>query len=218
MPTPSVTACKVTDVTATGNGSLAHGSRRSTSGGRPRDPAIDAAVLAATREVLLEVGYPRLGFELVAKRAGVTRPTIYRRWSSKMHLVHDAVFPHRGPVELPDTGSLAADLRELVRRGFDAYARPEVRAALPGLMADLHEDEALRHDVLDRLDQQARDAFAQLVTRAVDRGEIPPIDAEPVFDVLYGALFGRVVARGDLAPEFADVLADLLMRGLSAAN
>jgi hypothetical protein len=83
-------------------------------------------------------------------------------------------------------------------------------------MADLHDDPALRHDVIDGLDRQAREQFALLVERAVTRGEIPPVDAEPVFDVLYGSLFGRVVARGDLSPEFPAVLADLLLRGLHA--
>jgi AcrR family transcriptional regulator len=195
---------------------MAPGDKRSTTRavGRPRDPAIDEAVLAATRSVLLEVGYPRLSFELVARRGQVTRPTIYRRWPSKMHLVHDAVFPERDRVLVPDTGSIAEDLRILVRRDFRSYARAEVRAAMPGLMADLHDDPDLRHDVLDRLNQQARDAFSELVARAVARDEIAPIDSDPLFDVLHGALFGRVIGRQDLSPEFADVLVDLLLRGL----
>jgi AcrR family transcriptional regulator len=184
--------------------------------GRPRDPAIDDAVLAATRAVLLDVGYPRLSFELVAREAGVSRPTIYRRWPSKMHLVHDAVFPERDRVLVPDTGSIAEDLRILVRRDFHSYARAEVRAAMPGLLADLHGDDALRHDVLDRLDRQARDAFSELVARAVARGEIDAIDPEPLFDVLHGALFSRIVGRQDLSPDFPDVLVDLVLKGLGA--
>ena len=62
--------------------------------GRPRDPRIDAAILAATAELLLEVGYPGVTIAAVAARAGTTTPAIYRRWTSKAHLVHEAAFPY----------------------------------------------------------------------------------------------------------------------------
>jgi AcrR family transcriptional regulator len=187
--------------------------------GRPRDPAIDDAILEAARSVLLEVGYARLSFELVARRANVTRPTIYRRWPSKMHLVHEAAFPGGERVELPDTGRIVDDIRQVVRNGFAAYARPEVRAALPGLLADLHDDAGLRHEVLDRLDLPARAQFAELVDRARRRGEIhPEADAAVLFDVLYGSLFHRVVAREELSAGFADALSGLLLHALGVGE
>ena len=54
--------------------------------GRPRDGRIDAAVIAATRELLLETGYPGLTLSAVAVRAGTTTAAIYRRWSGKTQL------------------------------------------------------------------------------------------------------------------------------------
>ena len=65
----------------------------SSSAGRPRDPTIDDVILRVTRDLLIESGYSGVAFDSVARRAGVTRPTVYRRWPSKMHLVHEAVFP-----------------------------------------------------------------------------------------------------------------------------
>ena len=50
--------------------------------GRPRDPRIDAAVLSATAELILEAGYPGVTVAAVAARAGTTPPAIYRRWRS----------------------------------------------------------------------------------------------------------------------------------------
>lgn len=47
--------------------------------GRPRDPHIDGAVLDATLTMLSETGYRRLSVEKVARRAGTTKPAIYRR-------------------------------------------------------------------------------------------------------------------------------------------
>ena len=61
--------------------------------GRPRDPRIDGAVLRATVELLSETGYPGLLVSAIAERAGTSKPAIYRRWPSKAHLVHEAVFP-----------------------------------------------------------------------------------------------------------------------------
>ena len=43
-----------------------------------------------------------------------------------------------------------------------------------------------------------------------------PIDPEPLFDVLHGALFSRIVGRQDLSTDFPDVLVDLVLKGLGA--
>ena len=79
--------------------------------GRPRDPRIDDSVLRATVELLGKSGYADLSVDAIAKRAGTSKPAIYRRWPSKAHLVHEAVFPLSHATELPDTGSLAGDVR-----------------------------------------------------------------------------------------------------------
>ncbi len=61
--------------------------------GRPRDPRIDAAILRATADLLVEIGYANLTMAAVAERAGTTKTALYRRWSSKAELVHEAAFP-----------------------------------------------------------------------------------------------------------------------------
>ena len=61
--------------------------------GRPRDPQVDASIRAATLELLVEDGYQATTIQAVARRAGVSAPSIYRRWSSKAELVEAAVFP-----------------------------------------------------------------------------------------------------------------------------
>jgi AcrR family transcriptional regulator len=61
--------------------------------GRPRNPRIDDAVLRSTIELLSKSGYADLSVDAIAKRAGTSKPAIYRRWRSKARLVHEAVFP-----------------------------------------------------------------------------------------------------------------------------
>ncbi|MFE5141213.1 TetR/AcrR family transcriptional regulator [Streptomyces fagopyri] len=60
-------------------------------GGRPRDPAIEEAILQATRKRLATDGYSRMTLGDVVADAGVTRPTLYRRWPNKYELVVDAL-------------------------------------------------------------------------------------------------------------------------------
>ena len=52
--------------------------------GRPRDGRIDAAIIAATRELILQTGYSALSLSAIAAHAGTTTAAIYRRWSGKV--------------------------------------------------------------------------------------------------------------------------------------
>lgn len=181
--------------------------------GRPRDPAIDAAVLAATRALLLEVGYQDLTFALIAERAGSSRPALYRRWPSRAHLVHDAVFT-RGAEQLVTTGSFAADLRRIVRRTLRSYARPEARAAVPGLLAELR-DPARRRSVIDPLQQPVRARLAELVAEAQARGEVRPgVDPDTLLDTVAGTTMHHALAHGTAGRAFADRLTALLLAGV----
>ena len=108
--------------------------------GRPRDPAIDDAALTAARELLVEVGWDQLSMVAIAERAQVGRPALYRRWPSKTHLVFEAVFGWRNaPSPVVD----AEDSADWVQRSFaytrTLFSRPEVKAALPGLLAALRD-------------------------------------------------------------------------------
>src|ERR1700753_3530457 len=63
----------------------------SRAGGRPRDSALDEAIILATRERLVKGGYSRMTIGDIAADANVTRPTLYRRWKNKLGLVVDAL-------------------------------------------------------------------------------------------------------------------------------
>ena len=118
--------------------------------GRPRDPRIDSAVLTAAADLVQKVGYADLTIAAIAERAGTTKPAIYRRWPSKAHLVHEAVFPSGEPTLMPHTGSIAGDLREMLRRTADVWTAPAARAAMPGLMAEISADPTLHRALLER--------------------------------------------------------------------
>ena len=75
--------------------------------GRPRDPGLDAAILDATRALLVEHGYQGITMQGVARIAAVHVPAIYRRWRTKFELVEAAVFPldWQPPARAPDASA-----------------------------------------------------------------------------------------------------------------
>ncbi|AFM16318.1 transcriptional regulator [Mycolicibacterium chubuense NBB4] len=186
--------------------------------GRPRDPRIDAAILRATADLLVEIGYANVTMAAVAERAGTTKTALYRRWSSKAELVHEAAFPVTpSAIETPP-GDIAADLRAMIDAARDVFTSPVVRAALPGLIADLSADAELLGRVSDRF----TDLFAAVRTRlqdAVDRGEVRAgVDPDRLVHLIGGATLLTVLqAPTDLeSPAWAEKTADILLRGIEA--
>jgi AcrR family transcriptional regulator len=169
--------------------------------GRPRDPAVDEAIRSATRALLAEVGYQRLTLDAVARRAGVSRPTLYLRWSSKAALVHDSVFARAldDPAgALASSDDLLADLEALVRRSIELFGDDAVRAAVPGLLADYRDHPDLRDALQDRVDRPVRARFRELVAAGAARGQIgDDVDAGALFDALVGAVLFRVLVTGE---------------------
>src|SRR5271155_5934449 len=108
--------------------------------GRPRDPRIDAAILTATADLLVEIGYSNLTLAAVAERAGTTKTALYRRWSSKAELVHEAAFPAAPTAIEPPPGDIAADIHAMLAAARDVFTSPLVRGALPGLISDIAVD------------------------------------------------------------------------------
>ena len=186
--------------------------------GRPRDPRIDGAVLSATVELLAETGYPGLLVSAIAERAGTSKPAIYRRWPSKAHLVHEAVFPISDATALPDTGSLAGDVREMVSRTAAVLTTPAARAALPGLVGEMAADLTLHSALLERFGDILSRGLTDRLADAVERGEVrPDVTAVEMVEVVAGTTFLALLTRGDaLDDSWVDRTAALITRGISA--
>jgi AcrR family transcriptional regulator len=163
--------------------------------GRPRDPRIDAAILRATADLLAEIGYSNLTIAAVAERAGTTKTALYRRWSSKAELVHEAAFPAAPTAIATPPGDIAADIRAMLTATRDVFATPVVRAALPGLIADMVADADLNDRVRDRF----TGVFAAVRNRladAVQRGEVyPDVDPDRLVEVIGGATLLRMLLQ-----------------------
>jgi AcrR family transcriptional regulator len=186
--------------------------------GRPRDPRIDDAVLRATVELLAETGYPGLLVSAIAARAGTSKPAIYRRWPSKAHLVHEAVFPIGAATAIPDTGSLSGDLREMVYRTMAFLTTPAARAALPGLVGEMAADPTLHSALLERFADIFAGGLEEWLKAAAARGEVRgDVTAAELADVIAGVtLLGLLTRATELDDTWVDRTTTLLLRGISA--
>ncbi|QZT63849.1 TetR/AcrR family transcriptional regulator [Mycolicibacterium austroafricanum] len=186
--------------------------------GRPRDPRIDAAILRATADLLVEIGYSNLTMAAVAERAGTTKTALYRRWSSKAELVHEAAFPVTPTAIQTPPGDIAADLRAMIEAARDVFTSPVVRSALPGLIADMSADA----DLAGRVGARFTDLFAAVRSRlhdAVERGEVRAgVDPDQLVNLIGGAtLLALLQAPDDLtAPSWVDRTTDILLHGVMA--
>ncbi|MFI5568953.1 TetR/AcrR family transcriptional regulator C-terminal ligand-binding domain-containing protein [Streptomyces sp. NPDC051740] len=195
--------------------------------GRPRSAAADAAILAATRAALVELGWSKLTLGDVAVRAGVAKTTLYRRWAGKNELVVDAVAELFDELTLPDRGSLAADIEGVVLQFAAILARPEARNGLMAVVAEAARDEALRERIRASIvDRQKRLVLAGRA-RAQARGELPPEsdaqEAERTVDLIFDMVAGAVVHRTLVSAEPADEqwvhgFTRVLLSGLAAAG
>lgn len=148
------------------------GGRESGLRGRPRDPGVDAAIRAATLDLLAEAGYARLTMDQVAARARVSKSSLYLRWPNKVALVADAV-QHRARAvpEVPDTGSLPQDMRVFLTGLL--RSRGEASRALAAVSGEIATNPELRRAWHRGLAGMLTGCLRQIIDRAVARGELP---------------------------------------------
>ncbi|MET8719911.1 TetR/AcrR family transcriptional regulator [Streptomyces misionensis] len=196
--------------------------------GRPRSAAADAAILAATREALVELGWSKLTLQDVATRAGVAKTTLYRRWAGKNELVVDAVAELFDELRLPDRGSLAADIEGVVLQFAALLDRPECRSGLMAVVAESTRDDLLRERIRASIVERQKRLVLEGRARATERGELPPEPEDEeeaartvdlTFDVVAGAVVHRTLVSGKPADEaWVRSFVRVLLLGLAAPS
>ena len=184
------------------------------SAGRPRDPEADEAILRAALELFAERGVDGTSIEQIAKRAGVARLTVYRRWSSKEELLAQAIAYGRNAPDLTD-------------EEYDTLPYPEVMARMLGSMADSIADRRLAPLMAQLLGStfshpelfdafwaasgaKRREGGVRLVQRAIRDGMLPPdSDPEVIVEIIIGAVFYRM-----LVPPRHDDVGEYVLRVL----
>ncbi|MCP2327388.1 AcrR family transcriptional regulator [Hamadaea flava] len=196
-------------------------SKRPPAGAAVLRPEITAAVTAALLQELSEVGFGRLSIERVARRAGVTKSAVYRRWDSKLDMVLELVTSAlEQNIALPDTGTLHGDVRLVVTLVGRALTHPLAAKIVPDLLAEAARNPRVHqtlHDVIRSYQHKTSDL---LVNRAIARGELPTgTDPDLVTDLLVGPVYWRTaVMRGSGEPAYLDQLASAIISAVAPGH
>ncbi|MFI0237027.1 TetR/AcrR family transcriptional regulator [Streptomyces sp. NPDC016845] len=178
--------------------------RRAPAGAAVLREDVTDAIRAAVFEELAAVGYARMSIEGIARRAGVGKTAVYRRWRSKLHLVLDLVsaIAVQG-LPAPDTGSLDEDLLLLYKVTSRALKHPVAGQILPDLQAEAARNPEIA-DALQKALREGQHGVANgIVQAAVARGELRTgLDEDLALDLISGPLYWRsVVVRNPGLPK-----------------
>ncbi|MGW5365268.1 TetR/AcrR family transcriptional regulator [Actinopolymorpha pittospori] len=176
-----------------------------------RSARVGAEVHQAVTDLISERGYGNFTVGEVAARAGVADSSIYRRWGNLEALLADVALTRlNAQSPMPDTGSLAGDLRTYAANVAREITGPDGLALLRltvALSSNGHQGLQARDDLL----AERRRQLQSMLDRAHERGEHPP-DAFGVLDHILAPMYIRVLfGAGPLTPDYVDGLVDRLL-------
>ncbi|MGR7002957.1 TetR/AcrR family transcriptional regulator [Yinghuangia aomiensis] len=176
-----------------------------------RSARVAAEVHQAVTDLIGEHGYGKFTVGDVAARAGVADSSIYRRWGNLETLLTDVALTRlnaRSP--MPDTGSLAGDLRTYAAAVAREITGPE-GLALVRLAVTLSSNGPQGLQARDGLRDERTRQLQSVLDRARERGEDAP-DALDVLDHILAPMYIRILfGMGPLTPEYVDGLVDRML-------
>ncbi|MGW2666927.1 TetR/AcrR family transcriptional regulator [Streptomyces sp. NPDC001272] len=191
--------------------------RRAPAGAAVLREDVTEAIRGAVLEELAEAGFARMSIEGIARRAGVGKTAVYRRWKSKLHLVLDIIgaFAADG-LPVPATGSLYGDVRALLEVMTHVLRHPVASAVIPDLLVEGARNPEIAQAVRGALLEGQRRLAEGIVAEAVARGELErSASPERALDLAVGPLYWRQVVVGDTVPAaYLDGLARSVVAGL----
>ena len=184
--------------------------------GRPRDPEVGAAILTAAARLLAEQGYGRMSIGGVAVAAGVSRPAIYRRYSSKADLATAALASQidegaHPSADLDVEPALIGALRHLAKR-----LRAKHSMALVGtLLVEEHQTPELIALFRKRVWSLRSGLLYEILERARSRQQIrSDADAEVAVGMMIGALYAAHLAKATIPRDWADRVVRTTLHGM----
>ena len=177
-----------------------------------RSHRAESAILDATIALLAELGFGGLTIDGIAARAGVGKATIYRHWSSKAEVALEAFRAFVPPIDDPDSGSFADDVRSVIHQIVDGLSNSPLAGILPSLVEAAERDPEVER-LFKEFGAARRAVLHEIFTRAAQRGELrDDLDPDVAIDLLVGPIFTRrLVTRGPVTTKHADAVLNLVL-------
>ncbi|MDI6628920.1 MAG: TetR/AcrR family transcriptional regulator [Rhodococcus sp. (in: high G+C Gram-positive bacteria)] len=195
-------------------------SPRKPTGAAVFQPDKTRAIAEAVLDEFAELGFGRLSMEGVAKRAGVGKSALYRRWPSKVDMVVSVLSEFSVDISrIPDTGSLYGDLRATLDNLMEWIADPRFARIFPDLVAESARTPRLAELHKELIGKPRRERAVRVFERAIDRGELAAgVNLDLALDLLAGPVYWRFAVRGvEVDSAYLDDVTTALIGALSKA-
>ncbi|MBL8114400.1 MAG: TetR/AcrR family transcriptional regulator [Acidobacteria bacterium] len=184
--------------------------------GRPRDKEAGAAILRAAQKLLAETGYARMSLDAVAALAGVTKPTIYRRFRGKSDLATAAIADLQAQEAPEPRGACRDDLVAALRHFQKGLGRPRGMAMIGTVLVEEGETPELLESFRERVVLPRRRMLLRVLEAAAERKEIRPgADLDAVVNLLVGSFYARHLTGQGIPRDWPERVVDEVWRGLS---
>jgi len=191
--------------------------KRKLSGAALKQESVTLAIEKALFEEWVEKGYASISLESVAKRAGVGKAAIYRRWPSKFELVTELVNKvGTDLIYIPDTGSLKEDIFQLLKQLRRLLRHRKIKRILPDLHAEMGRNPTLTQAIRGNVQIQRRQSGETLIQRAIERNEISQdTNIEMILDLLGSMIYWRMIITKNRADtQYLHELNELILKVL----
>lgn len=171
----------------------------------------------ATMDLLAHTSFAGLSMEAVAKRAGVGKPTLYRRWLTKAALVADALAWSAPEIHLDVGGDLRSQLRRgLIEFGCSLMAS-DTGHVLYSLMGEVMMNPQLGDTLRARYLRPRQDVIDAALRRGIDAGLLrADIDSRLMQSLLLGPMAHTWLTEGTpLDEQRAGQLFDAAWKAIS---
>lgn len=204
-----------------GRGSSKAGPAPAGSGGRPRDPSLDESIILATRERLVRDGYSTMTIGDIAADAKVSRPTLYRRWSTKFDLVVDALdygFRTQGRAHTVDLSRLEARdaLAEAVRQVDPAHYSPDAMVLMGNFAGEANRIPELLETLRKRAIEPRIALVEEVLSRLQERRAVrSDVDTHTIATLCLGIYLGAFY-RGETKKNIPEDVVAVLWPAIAA--
>ncbi|MFT3976735.1 MAG: TetR/AcrR family transcriptional regulator [Sphingomonas bacterium] len=185
---------------------------RAQGAGRPRQAALDARIKESAVALLSEKGFAGLSVNSICKRAGVPRPTFYRRWPSGVAALVEAFNDRFEGALLEDTGDVAADLLTYCIRVRNRYDDPIISVCLPAIYEARRVAPDLVRPIGEAQRERHRINVRTLAGALATQGIAPMLNAQEILFTLIAAIDQGYLTRRAVSDEFITRLVTTLLR------
>jgi AcrR family transcriptional regulator len=210
---------------------------------RPSDPtprwerrkdARPHELLAAALEQFVDRGYAATRLEDVARRAGVSKGTLYLYFENKQELfkavVRENIVQVIGQAEIDlaaaDTTSCSELLRTMLRRWWTDVAATRASGLAKLMMAEAGNFPEIAQFYNDEVILRGRALIGSILTRGIERGEFVAVDTDTMTHVLIAPILMLMLWTNSYDPcgaavdpdRFMDTYLDMVQRGMTAVK